>query len=724
MSETQRFEKENVQTASDADLFDADDVMEDTDTESRTTTQFDTPQCTMTMVSTETSLMNVEESLNNVADQPSTWATRSDKRGTSQMDESLNNVAGQPSTWVTRSDKRGTSQMDLDQPPTRTAPLEKREKRVTNPVLPDKRRIKEVDYSETLRDIVYRQEELINNMKTEVEKQRGEHVHDINELKRQWETTLREWEEQLAKAQKEIERTRVQQQQQLEEYIKQTRETLGKANRDAIEATIQKIQEDAHDHLARERTQQEADLREKLAQREEELKRKTNEEFQERNKAILAEMEQRLQQEAEKESELAKMERRFSRRHRFQDKDIEMDNDSTMPGDAGQPSSPSAKPRSDTSCFEAIKRIKKTRGISHRVRLVDEEEIPQGHLSEQDPHLQHDGPPATTMEDAIARGVEAALRRVLIDKEFPVIKRHSPRRRKRVEKELQEEKAAEKSYERDFLLGEVRRLFKDVFNISQDIDFMLHEVASPEDVYSYEYEDGPGPNCKDIAFDLRHGSKSPWNDKVIGLLLKNCGEGVTERTGHFKAAQPKVTPKGGLETPAEVEQRLIAKKDEVLKAARQNTRRKNKYLRRAMVLEHLVKYKTDEDEEDAPGWQWLQRLVGTLGERGMSSEESDVENNIETVLRVKNMTWRRAIERELDIIDHQRIVDDDIFAPQGSKPMKRIRSAGNPMTSRAEVDGLPEALYNKEWLAGLTPRQVERLSISDERFRWMKVAVV
>jgi hypothetical protein len=38
-----------------------------------------------------------------------------------------------------------------------------------------------------------------------VEKQRGEHVHDINELKRQWETTLREWEEQLAKAQKEIE---------------------------------------------------------------------------------------------------------------------------------------------------------------------------------------------------------------------------------------------------------------------------------------------------------------------------------------------------------------------------------------------------------------------------------------------------------------------------------------------------------------------------------------
>lgn len=83
---------------------------------------------------------------------------------------------------------------------------------------------------------------------------------------------------------------------------------------------------------------------------------------------------------------------------------------------------------------------------------MDEEEIPQGHSSEKDPHLQHDAPPDTTMEDAIARGVEAALRRVLIDKEFPVVKKHSPRRRKRVEKELQQEKAAEKSYERDFLL--------------------------------------------------------------------------------------------------------------------------------------------------------------------------------------------------------------------------------------------------------------------------------
>ncbi|KAG1766581.1 hypothetical protein EDD22DRAFT_844907 [Suillus occidentalis] len=87
-----------------------------------------------------------------------------------------------------------------------------------------------------------------------------------------------------------------------------------------------------------------------------------------------------------------------------------------------------------------------------------------------------------------------------------------------------------------------------------------------------------------------------------------------------------------------------------------------------MVLEYLLKDKTIEDEKDAPSWQWLQQLVGTLEEGGMSSKESNMENNIKIVLH-------------------------------GSKPMKWMWSARNLTTSRAEVDGLSEVLYNKKWLA-------------------------
>jgi hypothetical protein len=148
-----------------------------------------------------------------------------------------------------------------------------------------------------------------------------------------------------------------------------------------------------------------------------------------------------------------------------------------------------------------------------------------------------------------------------------------------------------------------------------------------------------------------------------------------------------------------------------------------KYCRRVAVVDNLVKQTADENKEDLPAWRWLQQLVKTLGEGGMSSEESDVENDIETVLCVKNMVWRRAVEWEMDIVDHQRLIDDDIFTPQGSKPMKCIRAAGNLISSWAEVDGLPKALYNEGWLAGLTKRQVERLTISEDQFKWMQLAV-
>ncbi|KAG1738162.1 uncharacterized protein EDB91DRAFT_1054784 [Suillus paluster] len=81
------------------------------------------------------------------------------------------------------------------------------------------------------------------------------------------------------------------------------------------------------------------------------------------------------------------------------------------------------------------------------------------------------------------------------------------------------------------------------------------------------------------------------------------------------------------------------------------------------VLKHLVELKSDQKDEDLVAWQWLQRLVKILGDHGMSSEERDMENEFECVLHVKNMGWHYGIERELNIVDHQQLLDNDIFAP-------------------------------------------------------------
>jgi len=82
-----------------------------------------------------------------------------------------------------------------------------------------------------------------------------------------------------------------------------------------------------------------------------------------------------------------------------------------------------------------------------------------------------------------------------------------------------------------------------------------------------------------------------------------------------------------------------------------------------MILDTIITIKSEDLHDDLLSWKWLQRLIKTLGEDGMSSEESSVENSVTNVLRVKNMDWRRNIEKELEIIDLQRVIDKDIFSP-------------------------------------------------------------
>ncbi|KAG2085682.1 hypothetical protein BD769DRAFT_1397207 [Suillus cothurnatus] len=186
----------------------------------------------------------------------------------------------------------------------------------------DKRRIKEVDYSEALRQIVYNQTERMNNMRREMEtdaqKKQSEYLCNMDETKKRWEAALREQEEKLAMARKELEDNRAQQQQQLQDHIRESGEALSQANRASIEASMQQILDDSRERLTQELAQREAKLGQELARREEELSGKKNEE-------------------AEKECELANMEQRFAERHRLQDLDIYMDTSHSRRKDAGQP---------------------------------------------------------------------------------------------------------------------------------------------------------------------------------------------------------------------------------------------------------------------------------------------------------------------------------------------------------------------------------------------------
>ncbi|KAG2336816.1 hypothetical protein BDR05DRAFT_953064 [Suillus weaverae] len=337
---------------------------------------------------------------------------------------------------------------------------------------------------------------------------------------------------------------------------------------------------------------------------------------------------------------------------------------------------------------------------------------------------QDDAYPMSTMENAVSRGIE-------------------PLKEKKQDDELRIERAAELSHERDFVLGEVQRLLKDTFSICQDADFIVHQPATHEDVYSYSYEDGPGPDTQNLAFDLKHGSSTPWNVKILDILLEKLQMRSMEEKwpfprsdGYYKAiledrykrlrmgwraAQPKITAKGRLGDWGRGGGELDRKERQ--KSGVYSPNNLSKYTHRATILQKVIELKKEDEDNDLPAWQWLQKLIKMLGDDGMSSGESDIENDVECVLRVKNMTWCCRIEQELSVINNQRVLDDDIFTPQGSKLMKRIRAPGNSTTLRSPVTGLPKALYDAKWIDGLTKGQVERLDVSSEIFQWMTVAI-
>jgi len=125
-------------------------------------------------------------------------------------------------------------------------------------------------------------------------------------------------------------------------------------------------------------------------------------------------------------------------------------------------------------------------------------------------------------------------------------------------------------------------------------------------------------------------------------------------------------------------------------------------------------------------WEWLKEVILRLGIDGMSSEESDVDQNavgVEVAIyRVKILAWRRKMDDELALIDQARkyAVKN---GPRGTRPVDRRRSNINAASSRSPVPGLPEALYDSNWLSTRTREYKElTLKVTKEEFRWLKLS--
>lgn len=124
--------------------------------------------------------------------------------------------------------------------------------------------------------------------------------------------------------------------------------------------------------------------------------------------------------------------------------------------------------------------------------------------------------------------------------------------------------------------------------------------------------------------------------------------------------------------------------------------------------------------EELAVWQWLERLLELLGVDGMSSDDSDIENE-EQIFRVKIMPWRADIVNYLDQIDRHRRMDLSIFTKRGSQGVRRMLGADHHISTRKAKKGLPLPLYDARWLADdeIPERRETALHVSREQFEWM-----
>ncbi|KAF8573822.1 hypothetical protein K439DRAFT_1624785 [Ramaria rubella] len=260
--------------------------------------------------------------------------------------------------------------------------------------------------------------------------------------------------------------------------------------------------------------------------------------------------------------------------------------------------------------------------------------------------------------------------------------------------------------------------------MEQDNDIVMHENTLKEDIDRYHQGLGNGPDPEELRLDMKGEVNSGWNSKAFQILcdklkMKMEDYNLLERSD---AVQVKMIEGGQLETPEELATRVQVKKDTSLKSVRHNTRHHSKFEWRVQTVQATIVLKRADGEPDVQIWRWLEKLLFLLGVDGMSSEESATENDIETVYWVKILTWRRDIEKELRIIDHKRMLDSEIFSPQGAKPVTRVRGTGNPVSTRDMVRGLPWILYDDAWY-DRTPSDYQEvtLAVSKEQFQWLSI---
>ena len=103
-------------------------------------------------------------------------------------------------------------------------------------------------------------------------------------------------------------------------------------------------------------------------------------------------------------------------------------------------------------------------------------------------------------------------------------------------------------------------------------------------------------------------------------------------------------------------------------------------------------------------WRNYCKVLDALDARGISSDESNVDDSGHSVYQAKTMVWRsKDILRKLTDINSDCNMTNAYGNTRAGNPPQVQKHRDWLATSRKAIPGLPINFYNSNWYAGLTP---------------------
>jgi hypothetical protein len=148
------------------------------------------------------------------------------------------------------------------------------------------------------------------------------------------------------------------------------------------------------------------------------------------------------------------------------------------------------------------------------------------------------------------------------------------------------------------LQGAVRGILHSLFEVDKFEEFASADCVDPSVIEDFETGATDGPDVDDIRIDFKGKLNSKWNERAIDLLtiyvigeLKEVKQlrllprrsddyirdiivtYIKNAMTPYRNAQPKLLASGRVESPEELEQRLIVDRDKLSQKARAKSRR-------------------------------------------------------------------------------------------------------------------------------------------------------